>query len=211
MKKSITWLTALSGVALLLAGCTPEVSVTTSSSEPSAPAASATASPSPAVVQLDDVTAADRYLDLVCPNNIAIRELADAFAAGEDEMLNGGDPDATAVRAVAARRLELNRQTLTLLDDPSVFWPDAVGDQLEHVRSSYLSELPTLDAMANAATFRDAFYTTFSEASPEQKAAGQQIRYTLGIDPDTVASCVGHETGIERLAAEYADRKAVLG
>lgn len=207
MKKTITRLAMLSGAVLLLAGCAPTAPPIAASPTPSAPVDADIVSPPAAFVQLDTAHAADRYLDLVCPNNLATRALADAFDAGEEEMLSGGDPDASAVRAAAARRLDLNRRTLTLLDDPFFRWPADVNDQVAQVRSSYLAELPTLDAMSNAASFSDAFYTTFAEASPEQRSAGQEIRYTLGIDADTVASCVGHETGIERLTAEHDERQ----
>lgn len=199
--------TGLLAVAVLLvAGCTS----TTPSTTPSAAAASEapTAEAAPAFVELTDEQASERYLDLVCPNNAAIRDLRAAFAAGEDEFLAGGEPDPAAARAAAADRIELNRQTLTLLDDDYFRWPTSIAGPLEQVRSSYLAELATLDSMANAASFSDAYYATFPPATPEQESAGQEIRYALGIEPDTVTSCVGHEAGMDQLTAEYEARQA---
>ncbi|AND17545.1 hypothetical protein C5C18_11480 [Rathayibacter tritici] len=110
--------------------------------------------------------------------------------------------------AAASTRLDLTRRTLTLLDNSYYHWPSEVSEQLETIRSSFLAELSTLDTMANSTDFRDAYYTTFPEATAEQQSAGQEVRYALGIDADTVASCVGHENGVDILTAEKEKREA---
>ncbi|PPF29906.1 hypothetical protein C5D07_00840 [Rathayibacter tritici] len=182
--------------------------------QPAAAPLESTATPTPemsvgpAFVELDTSQAASRYLDLVCPNNIAINNLSEVFSAGEDDLLNGGSPDPAGVHAAASTRLDLTRRTLTLLDDSYYHWPSEVSEQLETIRSSFLAELSTLDTMANSADFRDAYYTTFPEATAEQQSAGQEVRYALGIDADTVASCVGHENGVDILTAEKEKREA---
>lgn len=206
MKKSHA-IVGAAAVLMALSSCTA------ASDTASAPNSSASPPPvvtptAPLFVELSKEQAATRYLDLVCSNNAATRELTEAFAAGEDELLNGGDPDPAAAKAAAAKRIGLSRQTLELIDDDFYRWPDGIDEQLAFVRSSYLSELSTLDSMANAASFRDAYYSTFPGPTPEQAAAGQEIRYRLGLDVDTVASCVGHEDGTSRLIAERDGRTA---
>ncbi|QHF21025.1 hypothetical protein GTU71_09415 [Rathayibacter sp. VKM Ac-2762] len=190
---------------LLLTACT-------ASAPAAAPAESTTPAPAapatPAFVELDTAQAASRYLDLVCPNNIAIKNLSDAFSSGEDELLNGGDPDPSGVHAAASARLDLTRRTLTLLDDSYYHWPSDVSEQIATIRGSYIAEMATLNTMANSADFSDAYYSTFPEATTEQQSAGQEVRYALGIDPDTVASCVGHENGIDALTSEKEQRDA---
>lgn len=206
MKKSLA-IVGAAAVLMALTSCT-----TTNDSQPvsasSAPPSAVVTPTAPPFVTLSKDEAATRYLDLVCGNNAAIRELTAAFAAGEDELLNGGDPDATTAKAAAAKRVELNRQTLELIDDDFYRWPAGVDEQIGHVRSTFISELATLDSMANAASFRDAYYSTFTVATPEQAAAGQEIRYQLGLSPDTVTSCAGHEDGTARLIAERDARVA---
>ncbi|EPR76645.1 hypothetical protein ADILRU_1130 [Leifsonia rubra CMS 76R] len=51
----------------------------------------------PSPVELTIEEAADRYLGLVCQNNFAGAQLTAAFDAGEQEFLNGGAPDPSAV------------------------------------------------------------------------------------------------------------------
>lgn len=206
MKKTYAIVCAIALVASL-SSCTSATEAESAPGDVASPTAVVTPA-APRFVELSMEEAATRYLDLVCGNNAATRELTAAFAAGENELLNGGDPDPTAAKAAAAKRITLNRQTLELLDDDFHRWPEGVSEQLEFVRSSYLAELSTLDSMANAASFRDAYYSTFSEATPEQAAAGQEIRYRLGLDADTVGSCVGHEDGTARLLAERDARLA---
>ncbi|WP_166880003.1 hypothetical protein [Salinibacterium sp. ZJ450] len=159
------------------------------------------------------LTAADgaqRYLDIVCANNIAAGKLADAFTAGEAEWLNGGAPDPGAVKTAATDRVALNRIAIEQLDDTYFVWPDTVAGHLPHIRTSYMAELSTLNAIANAGSYEDAYYTTWPEMPAEQQAAAQEIRYQLGLSADTDASCVGHENGLNALAAAKADRDAAL-
>lgn len=201
----------ITGALLLtaaLAGCTAPASA------PAAVEKTASAPPTPTVdpgpVKLTNEEAAERYLNLVCPNNIAIDALEAAFDAGEEEFLKGGAPDPTAVKAAAATRVALNRQSLEILDDDYYIWPDGVSEQLPDIRSSYLTELSVLDGIANAASFEDGYYATWPAATPEQQGAGQEVRYQLGLEADTVATCAGREGGLDKLKAELDERTVAL-
>ncbi|WP_157962529.1 hypothetical protein [Homoserinimonas sp. OAct 916] len=217
--KFIIPVTAVVAITLTLVGCAGEVQTESDEIKPanSITETSPTASPiptptrDPGPVKLTDTDASERFLNLVCPNNIAIAELIASFDSGESELFDGGDPDPTPVKVAAQKRVDLNRATIALLDDEYFVWPVAVRDHIGHIRNSYMAELSTLNAIANTATFRDAYYATWVEATPEQAAAGQEIRYQLGLDANTTTSCDGYETGVDDLTQEQASREAELG
>jgi len=114
------------------------------------------------------------------------------------------------VKVVAAKRVDLNRKAVGVLDDTYYIWPTPVAAQLPHIRSSYMAELATLDTIVQASSYNDAHYATWPAATPEQHAAGQEIRYQLGLDSDATASCLGHETGLDSLVAAQAERTTAL-
>ncbi len=193
-----------------LTGCTAA-----GTSESGGPEQAESPSPSiapidPGPVELSVEEAGERYLNLVCPVNQGIEALNAAFTAGEEEFLNGGAPDPAPAKAAAAGRIETTRIGLEHLDDEYFTWPDGVADQIAHIRSSYISELATLNAISNAASFEDAYYASWAAATPEQQGAGQEIRYQLGLEVDTVASCAGREDGLSVLSAEREEREALL-
>lgn len=207
-------LIAAAGAVILasaLAGCSPTPATTATDTNA---ATESTATPTPALdpgpVELTIEEAADRYLDLVCQNNFAGAELTAAFDAGEQEFLDGGAPDPSAVKAVAAKLVDLNRKSVALLDDDYYLWPEKVAIQLPNIRDIYMAELATLNTMANATSFENAYYTTWPAATPEQAAAGQEIRYQLGLDSNTTTSCTGHEIGLDALTVELTEREAAL-
>jgi hypothetical protein len=193
-------------LALALTGCVAN------SGSPAGAEPSTTATPSidPGPVALSKEAAALRYLDIVCANNISSKALNDAFAAGEEPYLSGSEPDATAVHAAATASVDNHRLAIEQLDDTYFTWPDLVAAQLPHVRSGYMSEMSTLSAMSTATSFKAAYNSLFPASTPEEKTAGQEIRYQLGISADTDATCAGHETGLTALAAEKLERDAGL-
>ncbi|EPR76644.1 hypothetical protein ADILRU_1129 [Leifsonia rubra CMS 76R] len=111
---------------------------------------------------------------------------------------------------MAAKLIDLNRKSVTLLDDDYYRWPEKVAIQLTNIRATYMAQLATLDTMANATSFENASYTNWPAATPEQAEAGQEIRYQLGLDSDTTTSCTGHEIGLDTLTAELTEREAAL-
>jgi hypothetical protein len=186
-------------VLVSLAGC----SAATEAPAPK-PKTTAVAEPKvdPGPVTLTKEEAGARYLDIVCAPNAGVAALNAAYDVGEPDFLAGGAPDPAAVKATGAALMELDRLAIEQLDDTYYVWPEKVAAQLPHIRSSYMGELASNQSIANAATFQDAYYATVTPQTPEQLAAGQEIRYQLEIPADTVASCVGHEDGLARLAAD---------
>jgi hypothetical protein len=194
-------------VALVLAGCSgpgpaPESIPTTS------PAPTPTIDRGP--VLLTDEEAAERYLQVVCQPNAGLNAIDDAIVAGEPEWLNGGSPDPAAVRAAAAETLRVVRLAVEVIDDDYIVWPESVATHVDHIRDSYIQELAVLSGVANADRFEDAYYAQWPQRTPEQAAAGQEIRYQLGLDADTAASCEGYEESLEVVHTEMIDRIAYL-
>lgn len=202
MKKTLAFVLLLT---VGLAGCT-SAPVANDTSDPTAQPTK-TAEPA-GPVELTEDEAAKRYLNIVCDNNAAITALTAAFAAAEPEFLAGGSPDMAAVKDAASTRLTLSRSAIELLEDEHFIWPKSVAEQVPHIRSTYMAELSTLDGMINAAKFEDAYYATWPAATPEQQAAGQEIRYALGLDADTTASCADNLGGIQTLMEEKSEREA---
>ena len=164
----------------------------------------------PGPVVLLDEEAAARYLSIVCPINVATRMLDDAYRAGEDEYLNGGSPDPSAVVAAAATIRDEQRLAIELLDDTYFVWPEVVATQIPLIRAAYMGNMVVVSSVASASSFEVAYNTPAAARTPEQDAAGQEIRYQLNISADTDNSCVGFEDGLIRLSAEKAERDAAL-
>jgi hypothetical protein len=174
----------------------------------------ATPTPSPTIdigpVELTESEAAERYLDLVCATNQANEALDAAIIAGEPEWLNGGAPDPSAIKAAATESMRLARLAVELIDDEYYIWPGDVGTYLQHIRETFIQDLSLLSAVANVTRFEDAYFMPWPERTSEQASAGQEIRYQLGLDADTTASCVGYETGLEDLHQEMIERAEYL-
>ena len=190
--------------AFALAGCT--------STPIAAPTPTPTPSPTidPGPVALPTEQAGTYYLSAVCQGNVANDVLRAAFAAGEPEFLQGGEPDLTAVKAAAAEVTRVDRLLIEVLDDPYFTWPAGVAEQIQYIRASMVAGLSTLNGYANAARFSDAYYATYPEQTAEQVSAPQEIRYQLELSADTTASCVGYETRLDELHAEMVDRNEYL-
>lgn len=202
MRRCTLVLSVVAIAATALTGCSAE------STAPKAPGRTMEASstptpvptPTPTEVVLSHEEAGMLYLDLICDVNASGIEVNEAFAAKEDEFLAGGTPDPVDVKASAAKRMDLSRKLLELLDDTYYVWPTEVRESLTHVRSNFMGELNGLNAMANASTYEQAYYAEPYQATPEEKSAGQEIRYELGLSADTVASCQDH---LGKLTARY--------
>jgi hypothetical protein len=187
---------------LMLAGCTA-----TPASE-STPLPTSTIAPGP--VALSDEEAATRYLQIVCQGNAAGILVTESLRAGEAEFLQGGQPDPTAVKAAAAEWMRISRLQVEVLDDSYYTWPEVVGEQLVHIRSSFIADISPIESMVNASEFSDAYYAQFPELTSEQSSASQEIRYQLNLDADTVKSCVNYETALDELHTEMTERDAEL-
>jgi hypothetical protein len=189
---------------LTLAGCT------------AAPVAAPMVSPSPTPtidlgpVELSKEEAATYYLRLVCQPNTAGQALQDAIVAGEDEFLNGGEPDPSAAKAAASEKLRIDRLVIEVFDDPYFVWPKGVAEQIAHIRSSFIADQGSLSTLANATRYADVYYYIYPAATAEQLAAPQEIRYQLGLDADTVSSCAGYESELEVAHAEMTERNVEL-
>jgi len=199
-------LSALGAIAVVigLSGC-------------SAPALDAEAKPTitvpaidPGPVALSEAEAGDRYLSIVCPINIATNALNAAYAAGEDEYLNGGTPDVSAVVAAATTIRDQQRLAIEQLDDTYFEWPGVVAEQAPHIRSAYMANMAVVSAIAGATDFETAYSTPAAASTPEEDAAGQEIRYQLGLSADTDASCAGFEDGLTTLSTAKTERDAAL-
>lgn len=190
---------------LALSGCTaPAAPGDPAKTTPTVPAVD------PGPVELSADEASERYLSIVCPANFGAKEYNAAFKAGEDEYLNGGAPDPTAVRNASTKHAELARAAVGFLDDEYFVWPSKVGEQIPHVRASYMGQLTSSQAAANAGTYEEAYNTPLAATTPEQDNSGQEIRLQLDLPSDTMASCVGFEDGHINLAQERTEREAAL-
>ncbi|WP_140403296.1 hypothetical protein [Microbacterium oxydans] len=202
---------AVSVLALMvLTGCTAPASTDTADTQASqAPSPSPTPTIDPGPVELSTAEAGERYLGIVCQRNGATERMNQAFIAGEEEYLNGGNPDVAAVKAAAAEVLRLNTMQIALLDDPYFTWPDGLDAHLSNVRDASMTQASTFNALVNAATFEDAYNQPVSD-DPEGAKSSQEIRYQLQLSPDTTASCQGYETSAEALHAEMVERNEYL-
>ena len=206
MNSSVTTAAAVASMLILvLSGCT-------ATATPAAPAEVTSTVPAidPGPVDLTAEQASERYLSIVCPANQGVDPHQAAFVAGEDEYFNGGSPDPAAVKASATELATLTRAAITFLDDDYYVWPSSVSEHIAHIRTSYMGQLTTAEAVANAETYAEAYNTPVPATTPEQDTAGQEIRYQLDISSDTKASCIGYEEGHTKLAAERAEREAAL-
>lgn len=98
---------------------------------------------------------------------------------------------------------------MEVADDDYFTWPESVAGYLKTVRDSQLAEGSALSSMVNARNYEDAYYADWPDQT-EASAASQEIRYQLGIDPDTAASCVGFETATDDLHKEMTERQEYL-
>lgn len=196
-------------ILMLLVGCSQ---TTPNSADPTFSTPSATPSPTPTIdpgpVELTDEEAGIRYLMIICQRNASGTQLAAAFAAQEGTFLNGDEADATAVKAAAAEALRLNRLGTELFDDPYYVWPENVATHVKTLRDYTVAESGTLSQIANAPRYEDAYYAIWP--ADTTGGAAQEIRYQLGLSPDTTASCVGYETGTDKLHAEMTERNEYL-
>jgi len=197
---------------VLLSGCSAGVeNVAAPTTSPSAtPTPSPTPTIDPGPVLMTEEEAAEYYLRLICQSNTAGQALNDAIIAGEEEWLNGGEPDPAAVKSAASTLLGLKRLAIEVMDDDYFTWPGEVGTHVGYIRESFIQESAVISAVANVSRYEDAYYSQFPEQTPEQAGAGQEIRYQLGIDADTTTSCVGYEAELEALHAEMIERNEYL-
>ncbi|WP_188710838.1 hypothetical protein [Microbacterium faecale] len=178
----------------------------TSAAPSPSPTRSPTPDPTPTSHVLSIAEAGELYLDIVCASNATGTDLEGAFEDGESEFLAGGDPDVSAVNDAAARLADQYRKAAELFDDDYFVWPDEVRDLGGHVRDRMIADLGTLSSMTNAVTYRDAYYASFGQPTPEQESAAQEIRYVLDLPSDTVASCAGHEGGLQERYDAFLER-----
>ena len=205
MKRSTIAVTAAALMLLALSGC----SATTAGEAP-VKETSAVPKVDPGPVELTAEEAGERYLSIVCPNNIANEAIIAAYAVGEADYFSGGSPDPAAVKAAAATLAELNRAAVEHFDDEYFIWPAEVADQIPHIRTTYMGQLTMNQAVANAETYESAYTSPLPDLTPEAETAGQEIRYQLDLPSDTKASCVGHENGLTELTDERTEREAAL-
>lgn len=188
----------VTGVALSLAlftGCSAP-SATSADDTAAASTPTATPSPTPTIpvgpVTLTDEEAAARYLTAVCQRNLAAIALTSAFQASEDEFINGGAPDVSAVKAAAGVQIEANRAQVSVLDDAYYVWPTSVVPHLKVVRDAAVAELSPLSETVNAPSYEVAYYMAWPDTS-EAGASSQEVRIQLNLDADTTKSCAGYE------------------
>ncbi|WP_251450884.1 hypothetical protein [Microbacterium sp. Marseille-Q6648] len=217
MRNALPATVGVAALILLMSGCAGPTSDLAESVPPTLaaiPPSTPTAIPSPTPtidvgpVELSTEEAGQRYLGIVCQRNVAGTGLNEAFAAQEDTFLNGGEADATAVKAAAAEALRVGRLSVELLDDSYYMWPAEIQDDLIAIRDAQIAEAATLSAIVNAGRFEDAYYATWP-IDPRPGAA-QEIRYQLGLSADTAASCQGFETATDSLHAEMTNRLEYL-
>ncbi|MFC7943330.1 hypothetical protein ACFUPZ_08715 [Microbacterium oxydans] len=202
---------AISVIALvILTGCaaSPDADsgATTPSSSPT-PQPTPTIDPGPVALSVED--AGIRYLGIVCQRNGANEALNQAFAAGEETYLNGGDADPTAVKAAAAESLRVNSVQIALFDDGYYTWPGGVDVHIRAVRDASMKATSMYDSIANASSYAAAYNVAVVD-DPAAAQAAQEIRYQLQLSPDTTASCVGYETAADALHTEMTERNEYL-
>lgn len=205
----------VTGVALslmLLTGCSAS-SGTDADGTAATSTPTATPSPTPTIpvgpVTLTDEQAGARYLTAVCQRNLAGITLTSALQAGEDEFINGGAPDVSAVKAAAGAQMEANRAQVSVLDDAYYGWPASVAPHLKSVRDAAVAELSPLSEIVNAPSYEVAYYMSWPDTT-EARASSQEIRIQLDLDADTTKSCAGYEAAATEAVAAINARDEYL-
>lgn len=201
---------AAAAVILLLSSCSaaspPDTAVEAVESPSATPSPTPTIDPGP--VELTKKDAAERYLGIVCQRNSLVYQLNDAFDAQEDAFLSGGAGDVSEVKKIAAESMRVNRLAIEIIDDTYYTWPEGVAEHLKTIRQSYIALASYYDALTNAGSFEEAYYSTAPESGGA--AAAQEIRYQLGLPADTTSSCKGKETMSDVLHQEMTKRNEYL-
>lgn len=153
--------------------------------------------------------AAERYLGIVCQRNASMAALMDAIKAKEKQHLNGGEPGTKKIRAVAKEGMRVARAAIEITDDDYYTWPDDVVRPLKILRDAYLHDISMLNQISTEKDYDEIYYASWPDQE-DAAAAAQEIRYQLGIDPDTSASCRGHETATDDLYAQMTERREYL-
>jgi hypothetical protein len=165
-------------LGLLLGGCTsqgePAPSAETgATSEASTPSATPTV-PAP----MDAEVAGKKYLEAVCPSNLATDAFGDAIAT----------QDVAAITAAANAALEAKRGAAMVFDDASVVWPENVAADVLVVRDGLLGDMSTLSTIAQSTTADQINGSRFPDGTAASEAS-QRIRLRLNLSADTAAQC----------------------
>lgn len=198
---------AIGATALvILTGCAASPAADSAAGTPSS-SPTPTIDPGPVALSVED--AGIRYLGIVCQRNGANEALNQAFTAGEETYLNGGDADPSAVKAAAAESLRVNSVQVALFDDGYFTWPEGLDVHIRAVRDASMKATSMYDSIANASSYAAAYNVAIVD-DPAGAQAAQEIRYQLQLSPDTSASCEGYETAADALHAEMTERNAYL-
>lgn len=123
--------------------------------------------------------AAEQYLAIICPSNIASDDMESAF----------DDGDSGAFRDLAGMRSEVTATTAKELRDSS--WPDAVDpEHIEDAASYYEDVSEALQLVAEAQTMAEMMVIPPSEAKVEVATA--EIRHALELPPASPEGCKGY-------------------
>lgn len=188
MKRTLV-VTAVVALGFGLTGCVN----TDSKAEPAA-ASDPTPDTEQGPVELTIEEAGVRYLQIVCPANIAAGVWEETYAAVAAQEM-----DMPALREATVNNADVDVVVLSLLNDERYVWPAEAAAFIEEIRVSYEEELDALIAAVPAESLAEVDAVAWPDYSSLPVV---ELRNVLGLDADTSASCIGYENGHEVLSAE---------
>lgn len=133
----------------------------------------------------------ERFLNITCPYTLA-------YARFEAE-LNSESDDTSALNQAAADIVDSGDAATKLIESDAYAWPTGVGEQLDIIRSNYEEFRPNWVDASNSGLFSEVFFAYDTVVPRNREVADQEIRYILGMSPDSHDTCIGREDGLSMI------------
>lgn len=133
----------------------------------------------------------ERFLNITCPYTLA-------YARFEAE-LNSENDELAALNRVAADIVEIGDAATDLIEADTYVWPPGVGEQLDTISSNYEEFRPNWVDASNSEIFSEVFFAYDTVVPRDRQVADQEIRYLLGMSPDSHETCIGREDGLSKI------------
>lgn len=128
--------------------------------------------------KMSTADAGKKYLEAVCPANIANAETYEANVSGDFERY----------QANAKQAREAVQNGVKLFDESARSWPEEVQPTIEELKSEFLKVVAYYDTQLEANSFDEADAAPAPDLS-QMGAIAQDIRAKLGLPEDTEESC----------------------